>query len=193
MISTKGVAEGKSQFPSRLEPGIHDVKVVSVIGGVSTLKKTPYVEITFENAYGNHRETFYFAKTGKSQEISLEKIKHLATKMITEDELNAISAADVNEYAAKLNVALVNKNVRIKLSGEEEWSTKNGKMFVKRQFNFYPWAESAAVPFGQTKLKFNKNNLGDYKPLKSAAEASAEPGLGLDSPSAPQGSEDLPF
>ncbi len=186
MISTKDVAEGKSQFPSRLEPGIHDVKIQSIIGGVSTLKKTPYVEITFENAYGNHRETFYFAKTGKSQEISLEKIKHLATKVISEDELNAISAADVNEYAAKLNVALVNKSVRIKLSGEEEINTKTQKTFVNRKFNFYPWAESTAVPLAQTKLKFNKDNVGDYKPLSKASAASAVPGADGDV-------SDLPF
>lgn len=191
MLSTDGVKGGSPQYPGRLDPGVHDVKIASVVAGVSTVKKTPYVEITFTDGVGQHRETFYFAQ-GQSTTISLEKIKHLGTKILDENAMNAIKAPDVQGYADALAAVLVGKNVRIKLSGKEQWNTKTNKSFVERFFNLYPWAESADVPRAESKLKYDQNKLSDYKPLPKLEDASAD-GLGMPAPTNTSIDTDLPF
>lgn len=189
MISTQNVQEGKSQFPQRLEPGVHKVQIVDILPGQSAQKGTPYIEFTFENAYGNHRETFYM-KEGDSMKISLEKIKHLATKIVSEAELDAVSGNTVSEYAMNLAKILKGKEVRIKLSGKEQMNTKTYKVYVERSFGFYPFAESASVPDASTMLKYNPMNKSDFKPLKTVTDASDSP---MDFASATSTPEDLPF
>lgn len=184
MISTQNVQEGKSMFPQRLEPGIHEVKITGVTSGNSAKAGTPFIELMFESAGGNHRETFYM-KEGDSMKISLEKIKHLATKVVTEAELDAISAKTVPDYATKLEALLKGKAVRIKLVGKEQINTKTGKMFVERSFGYYPFAE--AMDAKHSALRFNMANASDYKPLPKAG--SAVDALDLDQ----GGSDDLPF
>lgn len=190
MISTKSVQEGKSQFPQRLDPGIHMVQIVDITSGVSAAKKTPYIEFTFENAYGNHRETFYM-KEGDSMKISLEKIKHLATKIVTEAELDAVAGNTVTDYAAGLAKLLKGTLVRIKLVGKEQYNAAKQKTYVERSFGFYPFAENSSVPDAQTMLKYNPNNKSDYKPLASASGASTDP-MGFDAVTTDV-ADDMPF
>ena len=178
MISTNGVPEGKSQFPQRLDMGLHEVKIASITHGLSSKNQTPYVEITFENAAGFHKETFYM-KEGPSMEISLERLKHLGTKLISEKEMDAISGNTVAEYAEALGRALVNKMIRIKLSGKEQYNAKTQKVYTEKHLGYYPFAE--AIDASPKVLKFNANNSGDFKPLPKSATANVSP------------DDDLPF
>lgn len=191
MISTKSVQEGVSKYPQRLDPGVHKVKIANITSGESARNKTPFIEFLFENAYGYHRETFYM-KEGESMRISLEKIKHIATKIESEETVDKVTGKTVAEYAANLGTLLINKEVRIKLCGKEQMNTNTKKVFVERYFNFYPFAESVTTPDNATMLKYSATNKGDYKALASSTNAVSDP-MDLSTAGMTAQDDDLPF
>lgn len=173
-FSTKNVeetvAEQKIYDKPYIDAGINEVTFVKIEGNPGQEGKSPFITIDFAKMSDNSKgvsEKLYFSE--KAIESSLQKIKHMATKVVTVDKIDAINESDVVAYAAKLNSLLVGKSLRIKFSGEEIQGSEGKKNWTKAVFPYYvsgktpPFAEDLKVK--ETKLTFDSNNKFDVKKL----------------------------
>lgn len=167
MYTTKGTEE--KEFKSKyIAPGVQKVKIVSITG-MAPEGKSPYLELAFvnqEEMTANIR--FYMSE--KAMPKSLEKIKHIGTKMVTNDDLDAIKADSIDSYGAALNGLLAGKTCRIKFTGEEVESEKG--IWTKAGIGLPTFAEATkdgaqypAVDDEDTKLVYDENNKWDLKRL----------------------------
>lgn len=173
-LSFENVKEAKSNFPTRLAPGLHDVE----ISGIKDTKpddpnRSPFIEWTLLNDDGEHKERFYMSEAAAP--ISLSKMKHIALQCVTEKQLNKCS------NTSDMERVLTGKKVRIKLCGEEIQGEKSN--FIKSKFGWPPFAEKITIDESKSTLKFNETI--DVKRLESFAEATTNNGSG--------GDDDLPF
>jgi hypothetical protein len=178
MYSTKGTTE--TQFVSKyIEPGIHRVRINS-IEGQEPEGRSPYIQITFEDKDSKTADIrFYMSE--KAMPKSLEKIKHIGTKLVTEDELDGINADNLAGYGAALNKLLAGKGCRIKFTGEEVDGEKG--RWWKAGIGLPTFAEATKegaqyepVSDEDSRLTFDKTNQYDWKPLPDAdMEYAGEP------------------
>jgi hypothetical protein len=145
--------------PKRIKPGIHEVEITGVrVGTTST--GLPRLEIGFINANGEtHIEKFSLnskvnpGKTKSGLDITMSKIKHIGTKVVSEEEINNAKTPE------QLNALLTGKKLRIKFCGEEFIGEK-GKS-IKTIIGNGVFAES--LDTNPSKLKFDENNIYDIR------------------------------
>lgn len=173
MFSFKNVEESKGFESKFIEPGIH-VVTVKEVKGVS--EGTPHIQFTFEKEGKTADIRFYM--TDAASVKSMQKLKHLANKMIKNADLESITG-DIVDVGFGLNKKLAGKKVRVKLCGEEV----EGKIGDdgKKKSNWFKsviglpefaeavieGAEYSPVPEGMSKLKFDPNNKFDMKRLET--------------------------
>lgn len=185
MFNTKGLSTTTESI--YIKPGIHEVIITGITGDDSG--KDPIIDMTFEDSnkkIAAHR--FYIPNEGggeesdKSRQQNLTKIKHIATKLTTEqdfDDMGAMSA-NIQQYARNLDMKLTGKKIRIKFSGKEVLGKGEGKTnWFKAVLSGNRFAESIDV--NPTKLVFDPNNEWDMRKLPKPSTVSAD------------GSNDLPF
>lgn len=172
MFSFKETEDPKGFESKFIEPGIHTVTVKEV-KGVS--EGTPYIQITFEKEGKTADIRFYM--TDAAAEKSMQKLKHLANKIIKNADLENI-VGNVEDLGFGLNKKLSGKKVRVKFSGEEVVGKvgEDGKKkpnWFKSVIGLPAFAEAvingaeyAAVPEEMSKLKFDPNNKYDMKRLE---------------------------
>jgi len=113
----------------------------------------------------------------KGKVRSFEKIKHIATKVVKEADIDGIKAESLEEYGSKLQDLLMGKSLRMKFVGEE-YINASGETKVKTTVGLPSFAE-AIYEGGEypvldvTKLKYNENNSYDMKKLEKAPEGAA--------------------
>jgi hypothetical protein len=156
MYTTAGTAE-RTFVSKYIEPGVHRVRIAG-IEGVDSETGASYVQITFEDADEKTAQIrFYMSERAIAR--SIQKIKHLATKMVTEEKIDAIEADNLEDYGSALDTLLGGKSCRVKFTGEEvdgiAEATKEG-------------AEYDPVSDEDTKLVLDKTNKYDWKPLPTA-------------------------
>lgn len=170
MYTTAGTAE-KTFVSKYIEPGVHEVKIVA-IEGVDSETGASYVQISFEDSDEKTAQIrFYMSE--KAIARSLEKIKHLATKMVTEAKVDKIKADNLEDYGSKLDTLLGGKSCRVKFTGEEVdgnngnwWKAGIGLPTFAEAIN--KGAEHDPVSEEDSKLALNKSNKYDWKPLPTA-------------------------
>lgn len=160
-LNFNGVVES-TQKP-KLQPGIHEVEITGVTDGTSK-NGQPTIEIGFVTTNGQYEHLEKMSanpvpSAGKEKsalDVALSKITHIATKVVTREELEAANSTD------KLNTLLTGKTLRMKFIGEE--SEYNNSTYVNTKIGFPTFAETI-VEGEPTKLVFSKDNAWDYKPL----------------------------
>lgn len=144
----------------KMQPGIYEVEITGVTETTGT-NGNPVIVMGFVTTDGQyeHQEKFS-AKSEKSPgkensalDITLSKLKHIATKVTTPEELATVTSMD--DY----NKLLTGKQLRMKFTGEERWY--NGNIYVNAKVGFAPFAEALSTT--PTKLTYNQNNSYDYK------------------------------
>lgn len=177
-FGTKGTQEltGGGKY---IRPGINHNVVIDSVKGVNESK--PYIEFLFRTpkatAEEGNRQRFYMHTEG-SLALNTARLKHIATKVVTESEIDNISANDIMDYGAKLNKLLSGKRLRMKFIAEE-YVKADGSVGVRSVLpvqNFAeainPGAEYPIVKDADTKLKYDENNTYDYKRLSEAPKSS---------------------
>lgn len=172
MYSTKDTEE--KVFESKfIEPGVHVVKIVGV-KGEEPEGYSPRLMFGFTTQEGKTAEAVFYMSE-KAVGRSLEKVKHLATKCIKADKLDKIEAESLEDYASQLNKVLKNKVLRVKFTGEEIEGKEGKNNWDKANIGLPPFAEATKdgaeyepVSEEDSKLKFDRNNKYDYKPLPVA-------------------------
>jgi hypothetical protein len=190
MYSTKNTEE--KVFESKfIEPGVHVVKITA-IKGEEPDGYSPRLTISFASEDEKSVEAVFYMSE-KAQDMSLRKIKHLATKCIKVSVLDKIEADSLEDYASALFKTLKNKVVRVKFVGEEIEGKEGKNNWVKANIGLPAFAEAVTkgaehdpVPAESSKLSYDKNNKWDFKPLPTAdlENANLEDG---------NGDDDMPF
>jgi hypothetical protein len=170
------VSVGGGNSQKYIYPGIrHNVVIKDVKEGKSQNKETPFIEFSLYSKEGGPEtaRTFQFYTSPNTIVKTMEKIKHIATKVVKEEELN--KATDVEA----LRDLLKGKSLRMKFTGEE-YKNQNGEVKSRALIGLPPFAESIsdeaeypAISDEETKLKFDDKNQYDFKKL--AEEGSEEP------------------
>ena len=155
-VNLKGVSAGTKRQGS----GIADVTITGAAFGESTVKKTPYVEVTTENATGaTHSDQFYLSPG------ALPRLRHLL-----EDGLGYTSEQlDRDLTEDQMKALLVGKKVRLKFSGEE-YVRKDQTIGMKTTLGFGNFAENIKTPADKTALTFSEDR--DIK--KAVAETAGD-------------------
>ena len=148
-----------------IRPGINEDVKIGPIEGNSTPGKAPYIDIKFYPANGKvedaTRSRFYMSE--KAAKKTLEKFNHLATKVVTKEEFDAVGSqsSTVEQYAQKLNALLSGKVVPRMKFVAEEYKNQSGDIKVRPQVGFVPFAEASKET--PTALKFDLTSKYDNK------------------------------
>jgi hypothetical protein len=177
-FTTTGTQDNGNGGGKYLKPGINNT-TIGTIEGTTPEQGSPYIEVKFykegetiENSTGVR---FYMSEKGRAR--SLEKIKHIATKVVKEAEVDSIQAETLEDYASKLQNLLMGKSLRMKFVGEEYVNASN-QVKVKTTIGLPSFAEAiyegGEYPIvEETKLKYNENNSYDMKKLEKASPETA--------------------
>jgi hypothetical protein len=151
--------------PSYVQPGVSEFLITEIKEGVMPFDdKVPCISIKVEDLENKSVYVENFSmKTEKSPgkekapyEWSLERIKHLGTKIISEDDFNSIQ--NVNQMSAKL----VGSKVRLKF-GAREYLSNDNVLKVVAKLPFSRFAESISIPKEKSSLKYDPKNKYDYE------------------------------
>lgn len=162
-FNTKEIVEGGKY----IRPGVNEV-VLDSIEGCEPQGMGHYLSLKFRlpNSEDTTEVRLYMGE--KSQDMSMSKLTHIATKMVTRNELNNISADDLISYGAKLNKILSGKKVRMKFIAKEYRNAK-GDVKVKPDIPLKYFAEAIidgaeypAVATNQSQLSYDPTNQYDY-------------------------------
>jgi hypothetical protein len=117
----------------------------------------------------NASKKFDFYFTENAQEKSLQKVKHIVTKVTK--EANIKPANDLAGFAGMLNSISKGKSLRMKFTGEQY--LYNGEVKVSARIGLpafaeatNPGAEYEPVADADTKLVYDENNKYDFKKLE---------------------------
>ena len=163
-FNTGNVSESTSKY---LRPGIENKVIIDNVIGQEPKDRAPFIEFTFRKPESSSEEAtrvrFYMSEKAVSR--SMQKIVHIATKVCTREQLNALTATTVEEYGAMLNRLLRNKALRLMFSPEQYVNAK-GEVKVKPTLGLPEFAEAintgaeyAPVADGETKLKYDEDKL----------------------------------
>lgn len=189
-FGTKGTQERTSDG-KYIRPGINHTVIIESVKGVDESK--PYLEFLFRTpkatAEEGNRQRLYMHTEG-SAALNTARLKHIATKVVTENEIDSLSAENILQYGAKLNKLLAGKKLRLKFSAEQ-YIKADGSVGVRAVLPVQNFAEAIvggaeypAVKDSDTKLKYDESNQYDFKKL-----ANVEPTGTVSSDE----SDDLPF
>lgn len=155
-------------------PGIYDEVIIKgVTSGTSKNKQTPFVAVELYTKEGGEQnsKSFEFYMSENAADMSKAKLKHIATKVNTEEAFNSISASSLEEYAQKLNSIMAGRELRMKFTGEE-YENAQGDVKEAARIGLPNFAEAtqpgAAYPpvsKEKSQLTFDKDNEYDFKKL----------------------------
>jgi len=154
----EGVESGD---PLRIGPGVSEVTIIKVEEGTMPYgNNIPSLDVTFQDSTkATYTEKFSMdteipeGKEESSEDRSLRRIKHIGTKIVTEDIFNGI------KNTTQLSAILVGQKVRIKFAAREY--EKDGEIKVATQLPNFFFAESIATT--PSKLKYDPSNKLDYR------------------------------
>lgn len=156
-------------------PGIRDVVITKWTQGKSANKGTPFIAVNLVTVEGKKAgnvdpRAFEFYMTEGAMKMSLSKIKHIVTKITTEEKFASKNPADIEEMVEHLNDLTRGETLRMKFIGEE-YENSNGEVKEAARIGLPEFAEAiqegAAYPVvTETKLTFDKNNPYDFKKLE---------------------------
>lgn len=174
--SNRQVAEGSTPQVQRLTPGIHENVTVTGVTEGTTLNGKGIIKVSFLGTGGEIFEP-ELSTEGGAIPYTLKKLKHLMTKVVTEDVANGAKTV------AEVNKILTGSKFRLKVCGEEYVNAK-GETKVKSTLGLPNFAESADLEKGFSRLRYDSNNQYDMKRLNKAT---------LDANTTASAVSDMPF
>lgn len=172
-VEEKQGGEGKAKFYTL--PGVRRVIIKGWESGKSP-NGIPFISVKLitpeaEEAKMDVASDFQFYMSEKAQAKSMEKIKHIMTKVTTNDSLNK-SVTSLEEFVTLLNSLSTNKEYRQKFTGQEYIQTSSGDKKTSANIGLpsfaeavHPGAEYPPVKDEDTKLVYDPNNEWDLKKL----------------------------
>lgn len=157
-------------------PGVRDVKIKKWTKGKSANKGTPFIAVHLVTVEGDKQNIeprqFEFYMSEGAMKMSLSKIKHIVTKITTEEKWASKNPEDIDEMVDHLNDLTRGETYRQKFIGEE-YENSNGEVKEAARIGLPEFAEAIqegaeypVVPESESKLVFDKDNKYDFKKLE---------------------------
>lgn len=147
-IDLSGVPE-KSKTPESnpiVPLGVDEFTVKDVTSGVSSKKKTAFIEVSFENSKGvPFADKFYLTPK------ALDKLREFLRGCdMPEEQINRtdMKLQEIKDF-------VVGKQIRMIIKGEE-YLNQEGKKRTRRTLPFKFYCESITVPKDKSRLKFDE-------------------------------------
>lgn len=165
-------------------PGVLNVQILGWSKGDSTAG-SPYISVTLITELAAEEKPdaskeFKFYMTDAAKSTSMKKIKHIMTKVATNDQINK-DVENLDQFISLLNNLSSGKTLRIKFSGKEY--EYEGKVKTTAEIGLPTFAEAnkngaeyPAVADADTKLVYDEKNEYDLKRLD--IDPDAEPTTG---------------
>lgn len=190
MYGTKGHEESKGATSNFIAPGICDVTITAINLPDAAYTGSPYFEMVFTDVTGKTAPIRFYMNPDvregakkSAYEISMGKIKHIATKVVTEAQIDNVAGNNLNEYAMNLSKLLINKKLKMKFVGTEVKGKEGKQNWFKAELGFAPFAETTdTMP---SKLTFDINGRFDMKRIPGNVNGTFSPAQKM--------VEDLPF
>lgn len=154
---------GHSEAPSGLREGIQTVTIHSFTAETNRNgKQFLGFKVYPKNGDPEYARTFeFYVTTDKAKEYMTKKVIHIATKVVTRAQIDAVGGSTLEEYAANLTNLLGGKDIRLVFDGEEYYKGTDLRIAPKlnRVSDFAEavaeGAEYPAVDLSRTALKFD--------------------------------------
>lgn len=161
-----------SQSSPYLSKGINEDVTIGSITLETPDTGAPYISIMLHKSSSSPEQgtTFRMYMSDAARPKTLEKITHLATKVITKESLLAINndSKSIEEFCNKLNAVLEGKTIKWFKFTAEQYLNGEGKLRDRLKIGLPPFASQEK----ESKLKFDESNKYDYVPLTEVTTAS---------------------
>jgi hypothetical protein len=144
-----------------IRPGVNENITVGLLTEELTEKGKKVIRVPFTSADGAEL-VIDMSMEGGAPPYTMRKIKHLMTKVADEDTVNAAANLDA------VNAILKGQTLRIKFTGEEYVSTRDGKVYVKTVLGLPNFAEAMTTSKEMSALVYDTNNQYDLKKVNQA-------------------------
>lgn len=144
-----------------IRPGVNENITVGLLTEDLTPNGKKVIRVPFTSADGAEL-VIDMSMEGGAPQYTMRKIKHLMTKVADEDTVNAASNLDA------VNKILRGKTLRMKFTGEEYVSQKDGKVYVKTVLGLPNFAEPMTTSKEMSALVYDTNNQYDLKRVNQA-------------------------
>ena len=161
-----------------IRPGVNENITIGLLTEDLTPNGKKVIRVPFTSADGAEL-VIDMSMEGGAPQYTMRKIKHLMTKVADEDTVNAASNLDA------VNKILRGKTLRMKFTGEEYVSQKDGKVYVKTVLGLPNFAEPMTTSKEMSALVYDTNNQYDLKRVNQATVEGNAPLKPV--------SDDLPF
>jgi len=175
MFNTKNVTEGAAY----LQVGVNDDVTIVDINAVVEEGKTPYFDLLIapsSNIESPNSFRLYFSE--KATQYSLARIKHIATKVVTQEQIDNVVGTDFNDYATKLKMLLGGRRLRLLLNGSE-YMRNDGSIGTRTELPMMNFAE--AIVDGAEYAAVTKDNSSLGEPTIKQLAASSKSSSGVSS------------
>jgi hypothetical protein len=170
---SKVSAVTNSSTKQYMKPGIREVEIVSFEQFTAQNGNLSIIGTFVDTVTGGVHEEYFpcsdVIAAGKEKspfDISKQKLSHIGSATIGDENLVKLSGDNLDEFINSLNTYLVGCKYRQKFSGEEKKS-QNDRIYAITRIplpnSFNPMAEPLTVPMDDTKLKYDPTNPYDLK------------------------------
>jgi hypothetical protein len=195
---SKVSAVTNSSTKQYMKPGIREVEIVSFERFTAQNGNLSIIGTFVDTVTGGVHEEYFpcseTISTGKEKspfDITKQKLSHIGSATIGDDNLEKLSGDNLDEFINSLNTYLVGCKYRQKFSGEEKKS-QNDRIYAITRIplpnSFNPMAEPLTVPLDDTRLKYDPTNPYDLKKYTQL-----ELGTTFDMPTPTANADGLPF
>jgi hypothetical protein len=147
-----------------IKPGVHENVTITGVEQNLTPNGKKVVKVSFL-AEDGAEATAEWSLEGGAVPYTTRKLKHLVTKVVDAGQVKDTTTID--EVAKQVTGA----KLRIKFSGEEYVSNRDGQVRVKSVVGLPNFAESMVIPAKDTRLAYDPNNQYDLKKVNQATVA----------------------
>jgi len=140
-----GTRNKDTKVKKYIEPGVREVTLTGINAVENGTSK--YLELDFTNDEGSTLRDRWYMSSEKSENITLDKLEHLATKIVTKKQYDekVDNAGTFEEFGKNMNNLLAGHKVRILFCGKLVSMASGGK-FLKAYINLPSFAESVTSP-----------------------------------------------
>ena len=158
-------------------PGIYEAITIKGVTSGSSKGGTPFVEVEMYTEEGGEQnsKSFPFYMSDAAEKMSKQKLKHIATKVNTEDAFTNIDGTSLEDYASKLNAIMAGRQLRMKFVNEQYIKEDSGEIKDNAKIGLPDFAEAtqpgahyAPVSKEDSKLVYDKSNRFDNKVIAVA-------------------------
>lgn len=158
-----------------IRPGVNENITIGSITEDLTPNGKKVIKVPFMSTDGAEL-VIDMSMEGGAPQYTMRKLKHLMTKVASEDVVNAATSID------DVNKILKGQTLRIKFTGEEYVSQRDGKVYVKTVLGLPNFAEPMTTSKEMSALSYNPTSEYDLKKVNQATVEGNTPKVESDLP-----------